>query len=176
MGALTPQQKERQRAARSRASRARRGWPSVLAFDFGGKLAKAKAAGDHLALGYATFEEYVEKELIEQIPAESQATARRLLAPPSPPSPSVVRGVYFIQSVHGGPIKIGVAGHVPSRFASIQCMSPCRLRLLGVERGGDRRRERELHDKFAGIRLHGEWFEPTPALLAYIAEHAEVPR
>jgi Meiotically up-regulated gene 113 len=35
--------------------------------------------------------------------------------------------------------------------------------------------EREIHAKFAAHRLHGEWFEATPELLAFIAEQQEFP-
>src|SRR5688572_14726322 len=158
MTGLLPEQKDRRRAARERAAKVRRHWPSARSFDFSGKLAQAEADGDHLALGYASFADYIENEIIGEAPAEFRAGIRRLLAPPPQRARTTARGVYFIQAAHGGPIKIGVAGHVPSRFTSIQYMSPCRLVLLGVLAGAGRDRERELHERFAGIRSHGEWF------------------
>lgn len=82
------------------------------------------------------------------------------------------RSVYFLQSETGGPIKIGVAEHATARLAEIQRMSPVRLRLVGLIAFGGYVLERTLHAMFADARLHGEWFEPTPELLAFIAENA----
>lgn len=79
--------------------------------------------------------------------------------------------VYFIQGPPGTPIKIGITTQDPEdRLRGIQTGSPHRLRILRTEPGG-RSRELQLHRRFAAARLEGEWFEPTPALLAYI-DHA----
>jgi hypothetical protein len=77
--------------------------------------------------------------------------------------------VYFIQSVDGGPIKIGIAMSPLERLGQIQNMSPVKLRILKTSRGGQRL-EKELHRQFAADRLHGEWFAPTKQLLDYISE------
>jgi hypothetical protein len=86
------------------------------------------------------------------------------------------RTVYFIQPVGGGLIKIGIASNVASRLSGLQTGSPVELHVIAVIRGVEQSTEAELHLRFAAARRHGEWFEPTPELLAYIAEHAEVPR
>lgn len=86
------------------------------------------------------------------------------------------RSVYFVQPVDGGPIKIGIAANVASRLSGLQTGSPVELRVLGIIPGVRPSREAELHERFASTRKHGEWFEPTPELMAYIAVHAEVPR
>ncbi len=53
----------------------------------------------------------------------------------------------------------------------MQCNSPVPLSILGVV-PGSLREERELHDRFSEHRLHGEWFEPSEALLSHIAANA----
>lgn len=80
--------------------------------------------------------------------------------------------VYFVQQGASGPIKIGKAANVAARIASLQTANPYPLTLLGTAAGGIER-ERELHERFAADRLHGEWFAPSLALLDFI-ESAEV--
>ncbi|MBN1430422.1 MAG: GIY-YIG nuclease family protein [Anaerolineae bacterium] len=77
--------------------------------------------------------------------------------------------VYFIQSSTGGLIKIGTAINANRRLAEIQNMSPVPLRILAVI-PGDCRKEAELHKRFAHLRRHGEWFEPTIELLDFIRQ------
>lgn len=69
--------------------------------------------------------------------------------------------VYLIQSVLGGPIKIGVAHEVNSRLAAIQIHCPFELKVLHVIEHGGYAIERELHRRLKQYRLHGEWFEET---------------
>lgn len=82
------------------------------------------------------------------------------------------RSVYFVQPIHGGLVKIGVAADVAGRLNSMQTGSPVQLRVIGVIPDVGQDRETELHQRFAESRSHGEWFEPTPELLAYIDENA----
>jgi len=77
--------------------------------------------------------------------------------------------VYFIQAVSGGPIKIGKADDPQRRLYDLQAMNPTKLQILATVDGGQRR-EYELHVRFKGSRLHGEWFEPTPELLSLISD------
>jgi hypothetical protein len=68
--------------------------------------------------------------------------------------------VYFIQGVDGGPVKIGVALNPEKRFRTIQSCSPvllCLLRTIPARANT----EKELHERFADRRLHGEWFEDS---------------
>lgn len=74
--------------------------------------------------------------------------------------------VYFIGS-ESGPIKIGMAVEPPSRLASLQTSHHEKLSILATCKGGHDR-ERAYHARFAAHRLHGEWFERTPELLAEI--------
>lgn len=80
-------------------------------------------------------------------------------------------GVYFVQGVDGGPIKIGRSYDPIKRMAALQSASPVQLRMLFTARCGDLDLdESALHARFAQYRLHGEWFEPAPEILAYIEE------
>lgn len=80
--------------------------------------------------------------------------------------------VYFIQAVSGGPIKIGVGVDPARRLMALQPGNPERLRIIGVIRDAGREQERNLHFKFRASRMHGEWFEPSPELLAFIESTA----
>ncbi len=91
-----------------------------------------------------------------------------------PKRPAGSRTVYFIQPAQGGLIKIGVAQHLPSRLATLQTGSPLELRVIAVMQGGEPV-ERELHKRFAADRRHGEWFEPSPELLDFIAQNGAKP-
>jgi hypothetical protein len=73
--------------------------------------------------------------------------------------------VYFAEA--GRRVKIGWSTRVATRLAQLQTGSADPIRLLGTEPGG-RALERRLHERFASARISGEWFEPTPELLAYV--------
>jgi hypothetical protein len=75
--------------------------------------------------------------------------------------------VYFADA--GGQIKIGWSRKVAARLAQLQTGSASPIKLLGTIPGG-RGTERRLHERFAHLRLSGEWFVAAPELLAYIAE------
>jgi hypothetical protein len=75
--------------------------------------------------------------------------------------------VYFVQSVHGGPIKIGRAEDVFARLRELQTGSPVRLLLVATTHG-NALEETALHQAFVMHHLHGEWFAPAPQLLAHI--------
>lgn len=95
--------------------------------------------------------------------------ARNRVDPP-PLGPVATKGfVYFIGAPDDGPIKIGSTMNLMQRLGSIQSCSPVLLKLLAAFptdcRFGD---ERRYHRMFGDLRLHGEWFERDPALLACI--------
>ena len=79
--------------------------------------------------------------------------------------------VYFIQSVNGGPIKIGRSGNVDERVARLQTANAFPLRVV-ARMPGKVSVERNMHALFAKdrIRPDGEWFNPSPELLAFIRE------
>jgi phosphoglycolate phosphatase-like HAD superfamily hydrolase len=76
--------------------------------------------------------------------------------------------VYFIRAGENGPIKIGTAKDARKRLDAMQTGSPWRLHLL-AELSGDIACERELHQRYVRYRRVGEWFDPAPELLDFIA-------
>jgi predicted GIY-YIG superfamily endonuclease len=81
--------------------------------------------------------------------------------------------VYFVQGVDGGPIKIGFTTDVRRRLITIQAYSPISLRLVALF-SGRAEHEGKLHRMFQAERLHGEWFFPSPELLAIVRTHADL--
>jgi hypothetical protein len=78
--------------------------------------------------------------------------------------------VYFIQVEENGPIKIGYTSlEVSIRLATLQSANHQELRLLGFIMG-DRVLESELQGQCADARIRGEWFWPTVAVRALVAE------
>ncbi len=111
----------------------------------------------------------VEKQMrIEQriIAAEEKRHARRerLI------NESLVHNVvYFIQCDNSDAfIKIGRTESRQCRMQTLQTGCPYKLILLATVPGSNTL-EHQLHVRFASSHLHGEWFSPTPELLAYIA-------
>lgn len=71
--------------------------------------------------------------------------------------------IYFIQSEHGGPIKIGHAEDLAKRLVQIQTSRPDALCVLASV-PGTVEQERFLHSRFAHLREKGEWFTATKEL------------
>ena len=78
-------------------------------------------------------------------------------------------GVYFILA--GDRIKIGYSQDPRKRLLDMQVGSPVELTLLHViscpTRSHQRLVERQLHEKFAALRVHGEWFRAA-GIQAYV--------
>ncbi|MEE1931425.1 GIY-YIG nuclease family protein [Streptomyces sp. TRM 70351] len=68
--------------------------------------------------------------------------------------------VYVIGSPGNWTVKIGVSVDLVRRLREIQNSSPVKLAVLWSTPGG-LALEQALHDHFAGIRSHGEWFAFT---------------
>jgi hypothetical protein len=73
--------------------------------------------------------------------------------------------VYFIRSGETGPVKIGWADEVEKRRRQLQTSHYEPLCVIRVIEGA-RSLERWLHERFAGWRLHGEWFQFHADMLA----------
>lgn len=78
--------------------------------------------------------------------------------------------VYFAQV--NDRVKIGWSKKVSARLAQLQTGSAHPIQLLGTVPGG-RALERRLHDRFAPLRISGEWFQAGPDLLAYVTREAK---
>ncbi len=77
--------------------------------------------------------------------------------------------VYFVRSEKTHAIKIGfTAGKVEDRLSALQTAHPYKLQVLAASRG-NRKYEKDLHERFRQFRLEGEWFEPHPDLMAFIS-------
>ena len=75
-----------------------------------------------------------------------------------------IKFVYFIQTVDGKFLKIGVgSGKVEYRLASLQTGCPLKLEAI-LTVPGAQRLERDLQQLFADERLVGEWFEYSERL------------
>jgi hypothetical protein len=74
--------------------------------------------------------------------------------------------VYFAQKRKGGLIKIGWSRSVETRMAAV------RAKVVGAI-PGERKVEKALHERFAHLRVRGEWFKPGADLLAYIDYEAQ---
>lgn len=70
----------------------------------------------------------------------------------------------------------GSTSDLDERLRKLRATSPVPLVLVGVVRRGGAELEREIHQRFAAERLHGEWFEPTLLLLEVVRELAIAPR
>ena len=76
--------------------------------------------------------------------------------------------VYFVQAGNLPKVKIGyTTGAIRSRMANLQTGSCEVLRLRACIWGG-MALEEHLHSKFAADRLHGEWFQLSPEILAFL--------
>lgn len=74
-------------------------------------------------------------------------------------------GVYFVQPIDGGPVKIGYTTKPPEeRLKELQIGSPVTLRVITWLPGQSMELERELHRALGFWRLHGEWFESSREL------------
>lgn len=84
-------------------------------------------------------------------------------------APTVWSGVYFIEAVGTGLVKIGFSRNVKRRMEYLRTTCPHELRPLLLLTDGSPALEAELHRQFAHCRVRGEWFRvEDPALLEFI--------
>lgn len=74
--------------------------------------------------------------------------------------------VYFISNGKGA-IKIGSAMNLRKRLNGLQTSNPDKLEVLAAIPALGQE-EFDLHQKFAHLRLNGEWFRAEPELLTFI--------
>ena len=96
-------------------------------------------------------------------------THRRLLIPVKTstrdPAADVV---YFIRNRASGLVKIGLTNNLARRLTEIQMHGGAEVEALGYVQGSYAL-ERELHHRWRSHRVLGEWFHPTPDLMAWAA-------
>lgn len=83
-----------------------------------------------------------------------------------PPPPIAGQRVYFVQ-VLTGHIKIGTTVNIENRLKTFNHAHPEPVALLASAPGGHVH-EAEVHRIFRRDRDHGEWFSPSPELLAFV--------
>jgi len=77
--------------------------------------------------------------------------------------------VYFLRVGDDGPIKIGFTRDIIRRLRGLQTAHPEEIRLLAkIVVRFPRQLEREVHARFAHLRISGEWFRAEPELLDYV--------
>ena len=81
--------------------------------------------------------------------------------------PAGTQVVYFVQSVEGGPVKIGETSNLQQRMKDLQQATP--LKLLHAL-PGDRECEQWIHRELKQHRQFGEWFTPHQEVFGLIAE------
>ena len=81
--------------------------------------------------------------------------------------------VYFIRQVGGiGPIKIGYSARPKERLSKLQDWSPVPLEVV-LTIPGDHKLERNIHECFADLHSHKEWFRAEHRLVRAIAAMAD---
>lgn len=76
--------------------------------------------------------------------------------------------VYFVQRESDGLIKIGCSKKPLRRFRRLAKVFGCAMTCLGVI-PGDFGLERRTHRDFEALRVSGEWFQPGPNLMQFVA-------
>lgn len=67
------------------------------------------------------------------------------------------KALYVIQSVVGGPIKIGISDSPSERLSQLQTASPYKLQILECY-DQKSQLEKKIHKHLARYQMHGEWF------------------
>lgn len=78
--------------------------------------------------------------------------------------------VYFAEAIGTDRVKIGFALHAAQRLVNVAVGCPVRLELRALI-DGPPALEKDLHHRFRDAWSHGEWFNITPALAAFMALH-----
>ncbi len=76
--------------------------------------------------------------------------------------------LYFLQVAPFGPVKIGwTSGCVTTRMRALQRSSPYEIKWLGAAEL-PRSSEKDAHRVLSAYHLRGEWFHPTPDVMAFV--------
>ena len=113
-------------------------------------------------IAFAVFTAYIEiQEMSKKIDRELSLDVDSRLS-------NAINGcVYFLLGAKSKRLKIGHSFQVSSRVKTLQASSPEELALLKTI-PGSKQLEAKLHEKFAHLRLHGEWFKADTEIMKYI--------
>lgn len=75
--------------------------------------------------------------------------------------------IYFMCALDANRIKIGFTANIEKRIKNLRTSSPHKLRLMRTI-PGTKDDERRLHEQFAHLREHGEWFTDCDELRDFI--------
>lgn len=75
--------------------------------------------------------------------------------------------MYFLAGA--GLIKIGISTNIKSRIRAIRNSSPVPLEILAIMPRTGNVGEGFMHERFSGLRRHGEWFVDDGVIRAHIA-------
>lgn len=123
------------------------------------------------SLDRLTLQAYVERLIADHCNGKLEVARQLVAAVEDLAADAPVRRsqmLYFIQRADG-PIKIGVAAHVPGRLKHLQTGSSDLLTLLWSAPQDEHLNERAVHRRFRHLRLEGEWFRAETELLDFIA-------
>ncbi len=75
--------------------------------------------------------------------------------------------LYIMRATPSGNLKIGITRHVDKRLQHIRSANYEAIELIKSVPATPQR-ERAVHAAFAGHRIRGEWFRPTPEILEWV--------
>ena len=78
--------------------------------------------------------------------------------------------IYFIRGKKSGNIKIGYSKNPTQRKSNLQTAHYEELEFVGII-DGSFKDEAKLHKKFLKSNIRGEWFRPSPEVLAFIGQY-----
>ncbi|MBP2495028.1 hypothetical protein ABID82_004987 [Methylobacterium sp. PvP062] len=103
--------------------------------------------------------------------AEALTMTMRAWRPEGPVRPT--QGVIYFMRL-GDHVKIGFTLDLEKRIFSLKTGSPVLGQLVGILKG-TREIDRFVRWLFRASHFRGDWFHPTPELLAFIEAHATLP-
>lgn len=104
--------------------------------------------------------EHREDDITDPPPSE------HLALPIATPSPA--GRIYFVAAPEASRIKIGFSNNPDKRIASLMTSSAYKLETLAIVEGS-REQEQALHQRFAHLRVHREWFADCGEIRSYVA-------
>lgn len=107
-------------------------------------------------------------------PGKRKSARRRLTRASRPSVPARLKGFVYVVSASGERHKIGVTLNPSKRLSQLNTGSPDVLSYAILADCKDiYRAEMELHQRYAGQRIKGEWFELSPADLVDIRRYLD---